>query len=152
MLNDPTEPLLLAPHALMRVAEALRESADAVARLAPHVAAEQQGVATLLRLLAAASPHVAAQPPQGVPDAAAPHDRPAPKHSGAALALRRATVASWMENRALTWPADRSPPSVADDIVAAAIELPGMPQQMIEDARWPPWRRPPGRPRKIRQK
>jgi hypothetical protein len=69
-----------------------------------------------------------------------------PRASGAARALHRATAKAWTENRFAAWPEDRSPPTEADDIDAAKLEIPHVPQVFIREARWPTWKRTRGRP------
>jgi hypothetical protein len=76
-----------------------------------------------------------------------------PKHNRDLRLQREAIVRAWMQNRVATWPADKAPPTGEADILDAKTELEGMgiPEQMIQDARWIGWKRLPGRPRKIRQ-
>jgi hypothetical protein len=106
-----------------------------IARLASELAS---AAATLARLAGAeAAPPAAPTPPRALP-----------RHVAALRAEMAATTTAWMRARVATWPGDRSIPSMQDDVEAAAIELPGVPQRYIRAARWPGWRRGPGRPRK----
>jgi hypothetical protein len=59
-----------------------------------------------------------------------------------------ATAAAWTRHRVATRPNDRPPPTLADDIRDAKAEIPQIPQRYIRAARWPGWKRGPGRPRK----
>jgi hypothetical protein len=141
MIAEPT----LDPAQLRRVADALAESGAAVADLAPSVARDYQRAADVLRVVAATLELAPSAAPRPSPT------RPAdlPKHRAARRAEQEAAAKYWMQIRVLNWPENMPPPSIEADIAAAKDELSAVPQRVIRNHRWPGWRRPPGRPRKI---
>jgi hypothetical protein len=137
------------PEQNRRFADALDESWRVNARYDPEFAAIQKYHADRIRKDAVIASLPTLEPTQP-PESLAP-TRALPKHNNDLLALRRATAAAWIKQRALTWPDDAPIPGVDDDVAAAKAELPDIPGQFIRDARWGPWKRPPGRPKVIRQ-
>lgn len=135
------------PAQTMRLARLLRENAPIHAQLGDTAfAATLAQVASALEL-ALAFAALPTPPPSPALAVLLPARAPSQRRAGIQR-QNRATARSWMQLRVANWPADKSPPSMQDDVDAAKIEIPDVPQQYIEDERWPNWRRTRGRPRK----
>ena len=128
---------------LRRVAATIAKAGTAFRRVAPDTARDCRIAAAVLKAIVTspAFPDLASML-SGSPEL--------PKNAGMVRAERQAAVRGWMADRVTNWPIDKPPPTMADDIRDAKKELKGIPEQMIEDARWPGWKRAPGRPQKIR--
>ncbi len=127
------------PAQLARLGDALDENWRLIAKHDPEFASVMKWAAAQMKDRQAVARMLGLEPPP-------PPPKPMPRASGAARALHRATAKAWTENRFMLWPEDRPPPSEADDIEAAKLEIPHVPQTFIREARWPTWKRAPGRP------
>jgi hypothetical protein len=113
---------------ISRAVELLSESASAWRVHAPQDAAAMEAAVAVLRGVAAAS---------------TPHRLLTPAAKRAAAD----EVRSWMLKRLENWSVDEAPPTQAEDIRAAAADLPGIPRNYIIAARPPEWPLKEGRPK-----
>ena len=123
---------------LLRAASALTESGASLSRLAPTIGTDYAKAAAVLRVIAAglhAMPLLAAATPpaRAAKPTAAKAFTPEQKRAASARA------SAWTLDRLSAWPADKPPPSAAEDWEAAKMAIPGVPRAIVRRFRPVEW-------------